>query len=109
VIKRLHGFNLKIIKSIHDFILALVEVLNLILLGLSDSLFETLPQLVEVAVDCFEVRIELVYQLLCIISDYRTDSVFDLLSHFLKENLDMRTLRLVDEKILDLDDGFKHF
>ena len=55
MIKRLHGFNLKIIKSIHDFILALVEVLNLILLGLSDSLFETLPQLVEVAVDCFEV------------------------------------------------------
>ena len=58
VILRLHGLNLKIIKSVHDLILALVEVLYLVFFSLSDNLFETLSQLGEVALDCFEVRIE---------------------------------------------------
>jgi hypothetical protein len=55
IIQRLLGLDLKIIKPVHDLILALVEVLNLILFGLSDSLFETLSQFDEVAIDCFEV------------------------------------------------------
>ena len=55
VIVRLKSLYLKIIKSSNNFILSLVEVLNLIFFGLSDGFFETLSQLVEVAVDCFEV------------------------------------------------------
>ncbi len=93
VIKSMQGLNLKIFKSTHDLILALVEVLNLILFSLSDSLFE----FVEVAIDCFEIWIELVYKPLFVISDSHAYSPFDFFSHFLKKILELRTLRLVDE------------
>ena len=109
IIQRLLGLDLKIIKPVHDLILALVEVLNLILFGLSDSLFETLSQFVEVIIDCFEVLIELIYQLLCVIGDCIPNRAFDLFCHFLEKNLDMRALRLVDELILDLYDRVNHF
>ncbi len=109
IIQRLLGLDLKIIKPVHDLILALVEVLNLILFGLSDSLFETLSQFVEVVIDCFEVCIELVYQLFCVIGDCVADRAFNLFCHFVEENRDMRTLRLVDELILDFDDRVNHF
>jgi hypothetical protein len=92
--------------------MALVEVLYLFFFSLSDFLFEmfnTLSQLVEVAIDSFEVCVELVNQLLSIICYDPADSTFDLLSHFIQEIIDVLSLRLIDELVLDLDYGVNHF
>jgi hypothetical protein len=72
-------------------------------------MLNTLSQLVEVAIDSFEVCIELVYQFLCIICDDPADSTFDLLCHFIEEIIDVLSLRVIDELVLDLDYGVNHF
>ena len=77
--------------------------------SIGDSFLEVLPQGVEVALERFKVWIELVNQLLCVISNCSTGGAFDLGSHVIEDTRDMWALRLIDELILDLVDGANHF
>ena len=74
-----------------------------------DSFLEVLSQGVEVALERFKVWIELVNQLLCVISNCSTGGAFDLDRHVIEDARDIWALRLIDELILDLVDGVNHF